>query len=77
MRRLSPCSRALIRRLPYVIESTIFGRSVHILIDETASPHLQADLAASRVHATIQPAEVSLEDVFVTLTNRIAREESS
>lgn len=68
---------ALIRRLPYVIESTIFGRSVHILIDETASPRLQTDLAASRIHATIQPAEVSLEDVFVTLTNRIAREEAS
>ncbi len=67
---------ALIRRLPYVLESTIFGRSVHVLIDQSATPRLHADLAASGIHATVEPADVSLEDVFVTLTNRIAREEA-
>jgi len=67
---------ALIRRLPYVLESTIFGRSVHVLIDQSATPRLHADLAASGIHATVEPADVSLEDVFVTLTNRIAREDA-
>jgi len=68
---------ALIRRLPYVLESTIFGRSVHVLIEQPAAARLQEDLVDSGIHATVQPAEVSLEDVFVTLTNRIAREEAS
>ena len=67
---------ALIRRLPYVLESTIFGRSVHVLIDQSATPRLHADLTASGVHAAVEPADVSLEDVFVTLTNRIAREDA-
>lgn len=66
----------LIRRLPYVLESTIFGRSVHVLIDQEAASRLHADLTTSGVHATVEPADVSLEDVFVTLTNRIAREDA-
>lgn len=70
----SSAALPIVRRLPYVHESTIFGRSVHLLIEEASVPRLHDDLAASGITASIQPAEVSLEDIFVTLTNRIARE---
>jgi len=73
----SSSALALIRTLPYVRESTIFGRSIHILIDAGAMDRLPTDLAAQGVNAEIHPAGVSLEDVFVTLTNRIAKEEAA
>lgn len=72
----SSAALAVVRRLPYIHESTIFGRSVHVLIEESSIPQLAEDLAASGITAAIQPAEVSLEDIFVTLTNRIASEAS-
>ena len=73
----SSAALALIRTLPYVRESTIFGRSVHVLIDEIALSRLSADLHAQGVYAEIHPAGASLEDVFVTLTNRIAKEDAA
>jgi len=56
-----------VRRIPGVREATIFGRSIHALID---SDHLGA-LKAQLSDAHVQIIEPSLEDVFVTLTNRI------
>ncbi|MEP7365028.1 MAG: ABC transporter ATP-binding protein [Acidobacteriota bacterium] len=67
----------LIRQLPYVHESTIFGRSVHVLIEEKEVDRLRRDLLSSGAVGEIVPAEASLEDVFVTLTNRIAKEQAS
>jgi ABC-2 type transport system ATP-binding protein len=55
----------LLQRLltrPGVREATIFGQSVHALIDEGAERHLDLN------GATVRPAEPSLEDVFVTLS---------
>jgi ABC-2 type transport system ATP-binding protein len=56
-----------VRCLAGVREATIFGRSIHALID---SDHLDA-LKAQLPEARVRIIEPSLEDVFVTLTNRI------
>ena len=68
---------SVIRKLPYIRESTIFGRAVHVLVDEGAVERLRADLAAAGATADIRPVGASLEDVFVTLTNRIMQEQRS
>jgi ABC-2 type transport system ATP-binding protein len=56
-----------VRHMTGVREATIFGRSIHALID---SDHLDA-LKTQLPEARVQIIEPSLEDVFVTLTNRI------
>jgi len=56
-----------VRSMQGVREATIFGRSIHALID---SDHLDA-LKAQLPDARVQIIEPSLEDVFVTLTNHI------
>jgi ABC-2 type transport system ATP-binding protein len=57
---------ATVRALPFVREATIFGQSIHALVETAAA----AALAAATGVAP-RPIEPSLEDVFVTLTNRI------
>lgn len=57
---------AAIRLLPYVYEATIFGQSIHALADVSATAAL-----AAAVNVTPRLIEPSLEDVFVTLTNKI------
>jgi ABC-2 type transport system ATP-binding protein len=56
-----------IRTMPGVREATIFGRSIHALIDSDQIAALQAQLPEASI-AIIEP---SLEDVFVTLTYKI------
>lgn len=56
-----------LRQMAGVREATIFGRSIHALID---SDHLDA-LKAQLPEARVRIIEPSLEDVFVTLTNHI------
>ncbi|HUH62320.1 MAG TPA: ABC transporter ATP-binding protein [Terracidiphilus sp.] len=56
-----------VRGLRGVREATIFGRSIHALVDAAEVSSLQARLAG----ATVRTIEPSLEDVFVTLTYRI------
>ena len=56
-----------VRRMQGVREATIFGRSIHALIDSNQLGALKAQLPEARV----QILEPSLEDVFVTLTNHI------
>jgi ABC-2 type transport system ATP-binding protein len=56
-----------VRRMPGVREATIFGQSIHALV-ETAQ---LAQLKERMPQATIEPIEPSLEDVFVTLTYKI------
>ncbi len=65
-----------IRALPYVREATIFGLSVHAVIDASASDDdLRRDLGA-RGHPpeSIRDISPSLEDVFVSLTRSAAHE---
>jgi ABC-2 type transport system ATP-binding protein len=53
-----------LRKLPYVREATIFGRSIHALAETGRMEALRAEVPG----AAIETIEPSLEDVFVTLT---------
>ena len=63
------------RTLPYVHASTIFGTSLHLLVDENVSnARVDEDLEAFGISAvTVQDIAPSLEDVFVRLTEVEAR----
>jgi ABC-type multidrug transport system ATPase subunit len=58
------------RAMPYVRDVTIFGNTLHLLVDDSIDDAtLERELAAaagSRVH--VRPIAPSLEDVFVRLT---------
>ncbi|MGC2301497.1 MAG: ABC transporter ATP-binding protein, partial [Acidobacteriaceae bacterium] len=56
-----------VRAMAGVREATIFGRSIHALVETDRLDALRAQLQGARVE-TIEP---SLEDVFVTLTYQI------
>lgn len=56
-----------LRRLPFVREATIFGRSFHLLVDQKIS---DAEISQALSGALVRPVTPSLEDVFVTLTHR-------
>ena len=60
----------VVRRLPSVRTATVFGQSMHLLVDETASEDsIRAELVKAGIpHADIRPIAPSLEDVFVALT---------
>jgi ABC-2 type transport system ATP-binding protein len=59
------------RELPYLKSATIFGRSIHALVDESVTePQLLHDLQQHGVAAQeIRPLVADLEDVFVELTS--------
>ena len=58
------------RKLPYVRAATIFGTSLHLLVDASVSDAtIEHDLEAVGLgNINISPIEPSLEDVFVRLT---------
>ena len=59
------------RNLPYVLEVTIFGNSLHLLVEAGVPDELiERDLEKGdqRAKVTIRPIAPSLEDVFVRLT---------
>jgi ABC-2 type transport system ATP-binding protein len=53
-----------VRRLPYVAEATIFGRSIHALVETRSLEELRREVEPAHVERIVP----SLEDVFVTLT---------
>jgi ABC-type multidrug transport system ATPase subunit len=61
----------VVRRLPGVRTATVFGQSMHLLVDAGMSNEfILAELAKHKIpHADIRPIAPSLEDVFVALTN--------
>lgn len=61
-----------VRRMEGVREATIFGHSIHALVETEKLDGVRAQLPGARVE-TIEP---SLEDVFVTLTYRIMEAQS-
>ncbi|HTJ82918.1 MAG TPA: ABC transporter ATP-binding protein [Polyangiaceae bacterium] len=73
-------ARALrfLRTQPFCISATIFGQSVHAVIAEGTEDATLLDLlhGAGFADAHVRPIAASLEDVFVTLTEReaLARE---
>jgi ABC-2 type transport system ATP-binding protein len=58
------------RQLPFIRSATIFGRSIHALMDDKITPaELERELEKVGVHADeIRPLMPDLEDVFVELT---------
>src|SRR6266568_4808107 len=62
----------VVRRLPGVRTATVFGQSMHLLVDKNISEELiLGELAKSGIpQADIRPIAPSLEDVFVALTSR-------
>jgi ABC-type multidrug transport system ATPase subunit len=60
-----------VRRLPGVRTATVFGQSMHLLIEAGMSEdELREELAQHNIpHADIRPIAPSLEDVFVALTS--------
>jgi len=55
-----------VRKIPSVHEATIFGHSIHALVESDQIEALRAHLP----QASIEPIAPSLEDIFVTLTYR-------
>ncbi len=65
---------AELKRAAYVRDSTIFGQSIHLLMD-ASEPLDRIKLTLEEIgiaEAEVKPARPSLEDVFVTLTKRFA-----
>jgi ABC-2 type transport system ATP-binding protein len=64
---------AAMKRKPYVRSATIFGQSIHLLMDEQVSlDQVKTDLAQEGyAGADLLPIKPSLEDVFVTLTHSL------
>jgi ABC-type multidrug transport system ATPase subunit len=61
-----------LRRMPGVLSATVFGQSMHLLVEESVSERqILEELAKAGIrHADIRPISPSLEDVFVALTTR-------
>ncbi|HEX5105706.1 MAG TPA: ABC transporter permease, partial [Pirellulaceae bacterium] len=60
---------AELRKLPEVRDATLFGETIHALVDETlAPPKMLQHLGLSADAAEAREIPPSLEDVFVTLT---------
>jgi hypothetical protein len=60
-----------VRRLHGIRSATVFGQSMHLLIEESLDEQaLRSELARAGIpHADIHAIGPSLEDVFVALTN--------
>src|SRR5438093_2170473 len=61
-----------VRQLPGVRTATVFGQSMHLLVDESVSEQvIRERLDGVGIHQTdIRPIAPSLEDVFVALTTQ-------
>jgi ABC-type multidrug transport system ATPase subunit len=59
-----------LRHMPGIRSATVFGQSMHLLVDEsTPEERIRAELAKAGItQADIRPIGPSLEDVFVALT---------
>jgi len=64
------------KTLPYIRAATIFGTSLHLLIDSNVNDEkVEHDLESFGAgDVTVRPIEASLEDVFVQLTETRGRE---
>jgi ABC-type multidrug transport system ATPase subunit len=66
---------AWLRAQPFCLGATVFGHAVHAELDASISDgELVAKLAALGFPATTRPIVPSLEDVFVALTEKAARD---
>jgi ABC-type multidrug transport system ATPase subunit len=62
-----------LRHYPGVLSATVFGQSMHLLVDQSVTEKAILDLLAQAgIHdAAVHPIAPSLEDVFVTLTGTL------
>jgi ABC-type multidrug transport system ATPase subunit len=62
------------RILPGVLSSTVFGQSMHLLVEDTVTEEaIRERLCAEQItNVDIRPIAPSLEDVFVALTNKLS-----
>lgn len=60
-----------LRRLPGVLSATVFGQSMHLLLEDgVTEEQIRGGLASVGIYeADVRPIAPSLEDVFVALTN--------
>ena len=66
---------AELRRQEGVRDATLFGETLHVLIDDGVSPEtLKGHLGVANQEIEMRPISPSLEDVFVTLTANAERE---
>ena len=65
-----------VRRMPGVRAATVFGQSMHLLLEDSVSEEaIRERLASVGIReADIRPIAASLEDVFVTLTAHLDEE---
>jgi ABC transporter DrrB family efflux protein len=75
----APSTRlAQLRKLEGVLDATLFGEAIHVLIDANLNAaHIVNHLGIDVSEARIRPVQPSLEDVFVTLTKSAERSASS
>ncbi len=64
-----------VRQLAGVRSSTVFGQSMHLLVEDVVSEaQIRVTLKEAGIHeADIRPIAPSLEDVFVALTAKHAK----
>ena len=62
-----------LKHRPTVREATIFGQSIHALVEDRDDARPTSPARTS----TIRPAEANLEDVFVTIARNRQRELAS
>ncbi|QDU76381.1 putative ABC transporter ATP-binding protein YbhF [Bremerella volcania] len=66
---------SMLRQQQGVRDATLFGETLHVLIDESVSPEkLKEHLGLSDQEVELRPISPSLEDVFVTLTANAEKE---
>jgi len=74
-------TRALqsVRTLPGVLTATVFGQSMHLLVENALSEEaIRERLRGEQItHADIHPIGPSLEDVFVALTTKLSEGKSA
>ncbi len=69
---------SLLRTVPWCHGATIFGGSVHALVDTSLTDaEVLAGMEGAGFPAEVRPIAPSLEDVFVALTEQAARERES
>jgi ABC-type multidrug transport system ATPase subunit len=70
-----PNALAILKRQPYALDATLVEAEIHLLMpaDIADSAVLEALQAAGITDGAVRPIEPSLEDVFVTLTRRLAK----
>lgn len=61
-----------LRHLPGVVDATLFGQTIHLLVEERLTEaDLAQGLAVAVENLSLRPIAPSLEDVFVTLTRAV------